>query len=52
MEQKARDGVHVLIPHVSIVTRRGHSILAKRPGKTAVPADEKNLLSQKYPGMS
>lgn len=43
---KARNGGLVLIRYVSVVTRRGHSILAKRPGKSVVPVDDQNLLFQ------
>lgn len=45
---KARNGALVLIRYVSVVTRRGHSILAIRPGNSVVPVDDQNLLSQKY----
>lgn len=44
---KARNGALVLIVCVSVVTRRGHGILAKRPGKSVVPVDDQNLLCQK-----
>ncbi len=44
---KARNGAPVLIHYVSVVTRRGHSILAKRPGNSVVPVDDQNVLFQK-----
>lgn len=45
---KARNGPLVLILCVSRVTRRGHSVLAKRPGNSVVPVDDQNLLFQKH----
>lgn len=45
---KARNGALVLIRYVSVVTRRGHSILAKRPGNSVVPVDDQNRLLLKY----
>ena len=45
---KARNGALVLIRYVSVVTCRGHSILAKRPGNSVVPVDDQNLLFQTY----
>jgi len=43
----ARNGALVLIRYVSVVTCRGHRILAKRPGNSVVPVDDQNLLFQK-----
>ncbi len=45
---KARNGALVLIRYVSVVTRRGHSILAISAGNSVVPVDDQNLLFQKY----
>lgn len=44
---KARNGALVLIRYVSVVTRRGQRILAKRPGNSVVPVDNQSLLFKK-----
>lgn len=43
----AENGVLVLIRCLSTVTFRGHRILAKRTGKSVVPADDQNPHFQK-----
>lgn len=47
-KEEEKLGVLVLICHVSVETRRGHSVLVDRPGKSVVPVDDQNLLFQQY----
>lgn len=47
-KEEEKLGVLVLSCHVSIETRRGHSVLVDRPGNSVVPVDDQNLLFQQY----